>query len=39
MRLEYLTSFVRRLIGAAMLDVATYEDIEADRSADGPAPA
>jgi hypothetical protein len=27
------TSFVRRLIGAAMLDVGTYEEVEADRSA------
>jgi hypothetical protein len=26
-------TFVRRLIGAAMLDVATYEDVEADRAA------
>jgi hypothetical protein len=26
-------TFVRRLIGAAMLDAATYEDVEADRSA------
>jgi hypothetical protein len=26
-------TFVRRLVGAAMLDVATYEDVEADRSA------
>jgi len=26
-------AFIRRLIGAAMLDVATYEDVEADRSA------
>jgi len=25
--------FVRRLIGAAMLDVATFEEVEADRSA------
>jgi hypothetical protein len=25
--------FVRRLMGAAMLDVATYEDVEADRAA------
>ena len=27
------TTIVRRLIGAAMLDAATYEDVEADRSA------
>jgi len=26
-------TFIRRLMGAAMLDVATYEDVEADRSA------
>jgi len=26
-------SFVRRLVGAAMLDVATYEEVEADRGA------
>jgi hypothetical protein len=25
--------FIRRLMGAAMLDVATYEEVEADRSA------
>jgi hypothetical protein len=26
-------TFTRRLVGAAMLDVATYEDVEADRAA------
>lgn len=26
-------TFVRRLVGAAMLDAATYEEVEADRSA------
>jgi hypothetical protein len=26
-------TFIRRLIGAAMLDVATFEEVEADRSA------
>jgi len=26
-------TFIRRLMGAAMLDVATYEEVEADRSA------
>jgi hypothetical protein len=26
-------TFVRRLVGAAMLDVATYEEVEADRAA------
>jgi hypothetical protein len=26
-------TFIRRLVGAAMLDVATYEEVEADRSA------
>jgi hypothetical protein len=26
-------TFVRRLVGAAMLDVGTYEDVEADRAA------
>lgn len=28
-----MTPFFRRVIGAAMLDSATYEDVEADRSA------
>ena len=27
------TSFFRRLVGAAMLDATTYEDVEADPSA------
>lgn len=30
-------SFVRRLVGAARLDVATYEEVEADRTATGQA--
>jgi hypothetical protein len=30
-------TFVRRIVGAALLDAATYEDVEADRAATGQA--
>ncbi len=32
-----MANFIHRLIGAAVLDVATYEEVEADRSATGQA--
>lgn len=32
-----MTTFVNRLLGAARLDAATYEEVEADRSATGQA--
>jgi hypothetical protein len=32
-----MASFVQRMIGAARLDVATYEEVEADRTATGQA--